>query len=66
MDVSFTYKLQKQAAKILIKEVIDPNRYGVVELNEEKIISIEEKPRSPKSSFAVTGISCMTAPFLTL
>jgi glucose-1-phosphate thymidylyltransferase len=49
---------QKQAvgAKILIKEVHDPQRYGVAELDGERIISIEEKPGIPKSHFAVTGI----------
>ncbi|WP_372948500.1 glucose-1-phosphate thymidylyltransferase RfbA [Mariniphaga sp.] len=37
--------------------VKDPQRYGVVEFNEErKVISIEEKPQKPKSSYAVTGL----------
>ncbi|MBW6535024.1 MAG: glucose-1-phosphate thymidylyltransferase RfbA [Mariniphaga sp.] len=37
--------------------VKDPERYGVVEFNEErKVISIEEKPQKPKSSYAVTGL----------
>ncbi len=38
--------------------VSDPERYGVVELDkkEEKVISIEEKPKNPKSNFAVTGL----------
>ncbi|WP_134683468.1 sugar phosphate nucleotidyltransferase [Brevibacillus migulae] len=49
--------LQKgYGAKILIKEVLDPNRYGVAELSGDNIISIEEKPKFPKSRFAVTGI----------
>lgn len=47
---------QDQGAKILLKEVHDPERYGVAELSTEKIVSIEEKPVVPKSSFAVTGI----------
>jgi glucose-1-phosphate thymidylyltransferase len=47
---------QAQGAKILIKEVHDPERYGVAELSGENIISIEEKPKHPKGSFAVTGI----------
>ncbi len=38
-------------------EVDNPNRYGIVELdNNNKIISLEEKPENPKSSFAVTGL----------
>lgn len=47
---------QRVGAKILLKEVQDPSRYGVPELEGDKIISIEEKPSHPKSQFAVTGI----------
>ncbi len=43
-------------AKILLKEVNDPARYGVAELHGPYILSIEEKPKRPKSSYAVTGI----------
>lgn len=47
---------QGTGAKILIKEVEDPQRFGVAELSGDNIISIEEKPKDPKSSYAVTGI----------
>ena len=47
---------QGKGAKILIKEVPDPQRYGVAELQGNKIISIEEKPKDPKSNYCVTGI----------
>lgn len=47
---------QGNGAKILLKEVSDPSRYGVPELEGDKIIAIEEKPRHPKSQYAVTGI----------
>lgn len=50
------FRNQRIGAKILIQEVQDPQRYGVPELLGEKIISIEEKPKHPKSSYAVTGI----------
>lgn len=43
-------------AQILIKEVPDPKRYGVAELDGEVVKSIEEKPEAPKSNYAVTGI----------
>ncbi len=43
-------------AQILIQEVHDPQRYGVAELDGNKVISIEEKPVIPKSNYAVTGI----------
>ncbi len=42
---------------LFLKQVDDPERFGVVELNEDGTIkSIEEKPRKPKSNFAVTGL----------
>ena len=47
---------QKKGAKILIKEVSDPQRFGVVEMKDGKVISIVEKPKKPKSNFAVVGI----------
>jgi len=50
------YMRQEKGAKILIKEVPDPQRYGVPELRDGKIVSIEEKPKHPKSCYAVTGI----------
>lgn len=50
------FRDQRCGAKILIQEVPDPNRYGVPELAGDKIVSIEEKPREPKSNYAVTGI----------
>ncbi|MBP9819240.1 NTP transferase domain-containing protein [Candidatus Woesebacteria bacterium] len=43
--------------RIFAKEVGDPNRFGVVEFDSQnKVLSIEEKPEQPKSSFAVTGL----------
>lgn len=50
------FKAQQKGAKILIQAVSDPQRYGVPELEDTKIISIEEKPLQPKSNYAVTGI----------
>ncbi len=47
---------QNGGAKILIKQVSDPERYGVAELADGKIISIEEKPLQPKSAYCVTGV----------
>jgi glucose-1-phosphate thymidylyltransferase len=49
------YISQGSGAKILIKEVHDPHRFGVAEIKDDLIVSIEEKPQSPKSNFAVTG-----------
>lgn len=50
------FRKQKSGAKILIQEVSDPTRFGVPELEGDRIVSIEEKPKQPKSNFAVTGI----------
>lgn len=50
------FRSQKDGAKILIKEVPDPERYGVPQLDGNRIVAIEEKPNVPKSSYAVTGI----------
>jgi glucose-1-phosphate thymidylyltransferase len=50
------FAAQKKGAKILVKEVHDPQRFGVVETKNGKVLSIEEKPRRPKSNFVVTGI----------
>jgi glucose-1-phosphate thymidylyltransferase len=43
-------------AQILLKDVPDPGRFGVAELDGDRIIGIEEKPEHPKSEYAVTGI----------
>lgn len=43
-------------AQILIQQVEDPERFGVAEIDGDKIIGVEEKPENPKSDFAVTGI----------
>ncbi len=45
-----------RGGQILLKEVHDPERFGVAEVEGDKIIGIEEKPDHPKSSLAVTGV----------
>ena len=47
---------QKAGAKILLKHVPDPERFGVPVLQGKKVTGIEEKPKKPKSSYAVIGI----------
>jgi glucose-1-phosphate thymidylyltransferase len=47
---------QKAGAKIMVKEVPDPYRFGVPVLEGDRIVKIEEKPKAPKSPYAVTGI----------
>jgi glucose-1-phosphate thymidylyltransferase len=50
------FRKQRKGAKILLKKVPDPQRFGVAEIQGDKIIAIEEKPKHPKSDYAVTGI----------
>lgn len=49
------FKKQKRGARVLIKQVNEPSRFGIVALDEKKVIEIEEKPNSPKTQFAVIG-----------
>lgn len=45
----------KKGAHIFLKDVRDANRFGVAEVKDDKILGIEEKPKRPKSNYAVTG-----------
>jgi glucose-1-phosphate thymidylyltransferase len=47
---------QKTGARLLLKQVHSPQRFGVAEILDGKVIGIEEKPKEPKSDYAVTGI----------
>lgn len=50
------FRAQHNGAKILLKEVKDPQRFGVPVLQGDRVMSIEEKPATPRSPYAVTGI----------
>jgi glucose-1-phosphate thymidylyltransferase len=50
------FRRQQAGARLLLKEVPDAERFGVAELRGGRIVSIEEKPARPRSSYAVTGI----------
>ena len=50
------YRHQGVGAKILLKKVPDPQRFGVPELEGKHVLRIEEKPATPKSEYAVIGI----------
>jgi glucose-1-phosphate thymidylyltransferase len=50
------YLQQGKRAKILLKKVHDPQRFGVPELDGDKVLRIEEKPKDPRSDYAVIGI----------
>jgi len=51
-----SYRHQGGGAKILLKKVPDPQRFGVPELDGRRVVRIEEKPQEPKSDYAVIGI----------
>ncbi|HXW56402.1 MAG TPA: sugar phosphate nucleotidyltransferase [Candidatus Cybelea sp.] len=51
-----SFERQKNGAKILLKEVTDAQRFGVAEIRDDRVVGIEEKPRAPKSNYAVVGI----------
>ena len=49
------FSQQDNGAKVLLKQVEDPSRYGVASINGEQVIDIEEKPANPNSNYAVLG-----------
>lgn len=58
-DISYSienFKKQTRGARVLLYKVEEPERYGIAEIKDNKIISIEEKPKKPKSNCCVTGI----------
>ena len=50
------YRAQKSGARILLKKVPDPQRFGVPELDGRRVVRIDEKPLQPSSEYAVIGI----------
>ena len=50
------FEKQKEGARIILKKVPHPEHFGVPELDGDKVIRIEEKPKKPKSEYAVIGI----------
>jgi len=55
-DAVRRYREQGEGAKIFLKLVDDPERFGVPELDGDRVVRIVEKPKNPPSSYAVTGI----------
>jgi glucose-1-phosphate thymidylyltransferase len=50
------FAAQKEGAKIMLKEVHDPQRFGVAKVQDGKVLEILEKPKQPESNLAVIGI----------
>jgi len=55
-DAALSFQQQEEGAMVLLKEVPDPDRFGVPVFDRERITRIEEKPRKPLSPYAVIGI----------
>jgi len=49
------FRVQERGARVMLKEVGDPERFGIAALDEQQILEIEEKPVAPKSNHAVVG-----------
>jgi len=56
IDAARAFEKQPSGAHILLKQVPDPQRFGCPEFSQGRILRIQEKPKSPKSDYAVTGI----------
>jgi glucose-1-phosphate thymidylyltransferase len=56
IEAAENFRAQPAGARILLKEVPDAERFGVAEMDGDRIIRIVEKPKHPKSNYAVTGI----------
>lgn len=50
------FEAQPSGARLLLKEVPDPQRFGVADLEDGRIVAIAEKPAAPRSPYAVTGV----------
>ncbi len=55
-DAVSEFRKQKDGARILLKEVPDPERFGVPVIDGDRIVRIEEKPEKPASKYAVVGV----------
>jgi glucose-1-phosphate thymidylyltransferase len=52
------FRKQEKGARVVLKRVSDPERYGVAALDEQQVLFIEEKPKKPASNYAVIGLYC--------
>lgn len=55
-DYAARFISQKTGARVLLKQVPNPQRFGVAEISDGRIVGIEEKPKKPKSDYVITGI----------
>ncbi len=55
-DYADRFISQKTGARVMLKQVPNPQRFGVAQVSGDRIIGIEEKPKKPKSDYAIIGI----------
>jgi glucose-1-phosphate thymidylyltransferase len=55
-DAVEEFEKQQEGARIFLKDVPDPERFGVAEIQDGRVINIEEKPEKPLTNYAVIGI----------
>jgi glucose-1-phosphate thymidylyltransferase len=56
LEPAEAFKKKKNGAMIILKKALNPQRFGVPVFEGQTIVNIEEKPKTPKSTYAVTGI----------
>jgi glucose-1-phosphate thymidylyltransferase len=56
VEAAKAFRKQARGAKILLKEVAEPRHYGVPEIKGNRVVRIEEKPKTPKTNYAVIGV----------
>jgi glucose-1-phosphate thymidylyltransferase len=54
--IASAFERQRRGARVVLKRVSDPGRFGVAEVEGDRILRIVEKPKEPRSDLAVTGI----------
>lgn len=55
-DYADKFISRKTGARVLLKQVANPQRFGVAQISDSRVIGIDEKPEKPRSDYAVTGI----------
>lgn len=56
VQATVNFRRQQNGAKVIVKQVPDAQRFGVAEIRGDRVVGIEEKPKAPKSAYAVIGI----------
>ena len=56
IDINFLNDIDKNDSYLFSKEVNNPSEFGVVEINKQKVVSITEKPKNPKSNLIAVGL----------